>query len=97
MSSRPIEAPVEGSTKIITGDWCLEVHTHEHRNRQGTGYRRYHRHMNVWYCVISKLATKGELHPDTVYPLWQCGHCGETVPEEMEGYINLARYALDAD
>jgi hypothetical protein len=92
---------IEGATRIITGDWCLEVHTAEKRNkvarRFGTGYRRYHRHKNVWYCVVSSPDTLGGVTPaegESGHG-WKCGHCGEPVPADMEGYIKLARYSLD--
>jgi hypothetical protein len=84
------------TTKIDQGDWRLEIHQSP---RGGAGYRRYHRHKNTWYCVIASPDTLGGVTPASGGG--GCGYvcidCDEPVPEEMEGYINLARYALDAD
>jgi hypothetical protein len=81
-------------TTLDMGDWRLEVH----RSGLGIGYRRYHRHKNVWYCVVSSPDTQGGVTPAADHRGfgWKCGHCQEPVPSEMEGFINLARYALDA-
>jgi hypothetical protein len=86
---------VPGQTKITMGDWRLEIH----RSGLGTGYRRYHRHKTVWYCVVSSPDTQGGVTPATKSGGfgWKCGHCQEPVPKEMEGFINLARYSLNED
>jgi hypothetical protein len=83
-----------GGTPIIQGDWKLNVHKIR-ENR--LGYRRYHKHGKRWYCVISALASRGELRPGQKDPQWKCGHCSEPVPDEMEGYVNLAEWATDAN
>jgi hypothetical protein len=77
----------DGVTPIIQGDWKLNVHQGSNKS---FGYRRYHKHGKRWYCVIS-YTTDGHHYPGN----WKCGHCGEHVPEEMEGYINLARWAAN--
>ena len=90
-------AEIEGTTKIDHGDWRLEITENSMSNKHG--YRRYHRHSNVWYCVVSTTILNKGVTPasfDLRYG-WKCGHCNEPCPAEMEGYINLARYSLDED
>ncbi|KKN92323.1 hypothetical protein LCGC14_0208140 [marine sediment metagenome] len=78
------------ATPIIQGDWKLCVYPGKRLR-----YRQYHRHGKRWYTVISYFKSSS---PKEDYPgedKWKCGHCSEQVPEEMEGYINLARWAVD--
>ena len=79
--SEGIQAP---DTVIYDGDWKLNVHT----NNTPTGYgmRRYHHHSNNWYTVkMTDYEGNG----------WVCNKCNEKTPDAMEGYINLARWALN--
>ncbi len=76
-------------TPIIEGDWKLVVHD---RPLEKPGFRRYHKHGEEWYCVVRvghfKLKHRSS---------WKCGDCGEAAPDHMEGYIDLARWAYNAD
>jgi hypothetical protein len=75
-------------TPIIDGDWKLNVHT----MGKHFGYRRYHKHDDKWHCVTAlRNHENGEGH------CYVCGLCGEEVPEDMEGYVNLARWSSNAD
>lgn len=72
-------------TPIIMEDWKVNVYSN---SGVSTGYRRYHRHGEDWYCVIIVDPTALES-----YNSWMCGECNAMVPDEMEGYINLMRWA----
>jgi hypothetical protein len=85
----PIDAPEEGSTRIIEGDWCLEVYV----GKGFTGYRRYHKHEDRWFTVKAEILSL----VGTNMGRYVCQHCNEAVPDTMEGYVNLARYSLDAN
>ena len=76
-------------TPIYDGDWKVNVTPFQWK---GMGYRRYHRHGKRWFVVISARMGEREFPTD-----WKCGHCGEPVPDSMEGYINLAQWATDAN
>ncbi len=79
----------DSATSIIQGDWKLNVHKLD--IVKSFGFRRYHRHGKWWYCVISVIDNR-----DVAFPTaWKCGHCGERMPDEMEGYIKLARWAVN--
>lgn len=77
----------KGVTPIIEGHWKVNVHVNE--GGDVMGFRRYHLHDNdkQWYCVKRNLT----LHE------YECGNCCESVPAEMEGYIKLARWAIDVE
>ncbi|KKN92324.1 hypothetical protein LCGC14_0208150 [marine sediment metagenome] len=75
-----------GSTPVIQGDWQLVLNT----GKAIVTSRRYHQHGERWYCVVVD-AADGPSFRST----WKCGRCGERVPDEMEGYITLARWALN--
>ena len=87
------EHMLKGTTSINQGDWRLDINC----GSEGVGYRRYHKHGEVWYCVVSYSYSNSPLAHEyyTWENQWMCGHCKERVPKEMEGYIKLARYSLD--
>ncbi len=92
-----VEAPIacweRECTPIIKGRWKMNVH--KGGLGKGFGFRRYHKHGSKWYCVVT---TASSLLPDDPDARgWKCGKCNEYVPDEMEGYINLARWAANAD
>lgn len=68
-------------TPIIDGEWKVNIH------KLGTnfGYRRYHKHDDQWHCVMSNSSGDGT---------YICTLCGAMVPDDMEGYINLARWSI---
>ena len=65
---------------IYDGDWKLNIYTNSISS--GFGMRRYHKHGDNWYTVKT-MDEEG----------WACAKCGMNVPDTMEGYINLARWA----
>ena len=74
-------------------DWRLRVST----SRYGTGFKRSHRHDNVWHNVRSYSTSSLPKEDYQWEDKWMCSKCSEKEPEEMEGYIKLIRWALDAD
>ena len=76
-----VQAP---NTVIYDGDWKLNVHTNS--ISKGYGMRRYHRHSDNWYTVKMK---------DDEDTGWVCNKCNTPTPDAMEGYINLAKWAVN--
>ena len=68
---------------IYDGDWKLNIHTN--KVTRGYGMRRYHHHDDDWYTV--RMNAHG----------WVCNKCQTPTPDTMEGDINLARWAINAD
>ncbi len=71
-------------TPIFDGDWKVNVH----KLGSNFGYRRYHKHEDKWHCVRSSGDGSG---------IYLCTLCQVQVPDDMEGYINLARWSTDAN
>ena len=82
-------------TPIIKGRWKMNVH--KGGLGKGFGFRRYHKHGSKWYCVVTAADRRQDSASTARWLTWQCGKCDESVPDEMEGYINLARWAANAD
>ena len=83
MSTKPL-MPCE--TIITHGDWQLTVYY----DAGYYGFRRYHKHGSIWKPVNAD-------YPEYSFAAatFVCMYCGEPVPEEMEGYINLVQWKND--
>lgn len=77
-------------TSIYDGDWKVNIH----KLGAHFGYRRYHKHEEKWHCVMSCCRSDSDGSNSDRSGIYVCSLCKAKVPDDMEGYINLAKWSF---